>query len=249
MALVESGRVCWAVAEGMERRLSDLLRHQRRPPLDRDELEGILRACRTSGTPLGEALLSRGRITEQGLRSALFRQATEAIAHIAILSNGGAEFIPHGGARYDARFPFSPVEIYAALGARKDRATAAAATRELESIVPEGAVAFAFDVDESQQVGAVMTVIGDPAFRVAELLDACTWARSLFELASAVDPSIAIATGRWRDGGRSLGLGTSQASLVTWRSMGLLFCSLCSTQGAYAVLTGRLANAQHGGSP
>lgn len=246
MVLVEHRRICWAVAKGMEKRLSDLLRHQRQPPLDRKELEGILRRCRTSGTPLGEALLESGQITEDGLRSALFRQATEAVAHIARASTLRWTFHPHTSARYDARFLFSPVEVFCALGARRDRVMAAAARRALEAQVPDDAVGFAFLTDASERVSVVVSVVGELVFRVPAMLDACSWATALFDIAALVDPGVSIASGRWADGGRQFGLGGSKATVLAWRAMGMTFCALCATQGSAALLTSRLAQSMEG---
>ena len=54
--LLEEGRICWAVASGMRRRLTDLLL-EGNDRLDRKSLESIYRDCRGRNVPLGEELV------------------------------------------------------------------------------------------------------------------------------------------------------------------------------------------------
>ena len=77
--LVDDRKVCWVAAQGLGRRLSDLLRAQAVRSIATDELEEIVTACRDSGEPLGQAWLARGLITEQARVRALKRHATESL--------------------------------------------------------------------------------------------------------------------------------------------------------------------------
>lgn len=238
--LLESGRVCWAVASTMEQRLTDLLRHQRSPPLDRRFLEEVLASCQRDSRPLGEALLASGEISESGLRTALFRQSVEAIAHIARTRGVGAEFVPHQGSAYDARFLFCTAEIFAALGARRDRALAAAARRQLETLVSSETTALAFARDPGSATQPVMAIVHGQACHVDELREACVWTAGLFDVVELVEPRAFLATGTW-GGGVSRRERTVACSAVVWRSLGLYFTALCTTSAAAAVLTGRIA--------
>lgn len=235
--LLESGSVCWAVASTMEQRLTDLLRHQRSPPLDRRFLEELLANCQRDKRPLGEALLASGEISESGLRTALFRQSVEAIAHIARTGDRGAEFVPHLGSAYDARFRFCTAEIFAALGARRDRALAAAARRQLETTVAAETTALAFARDASSL--ALVAVVHGQSCRVEELRDACLWTAGLFDVVELIEPQAFLATGSW--GGGSTRRDTTVCSVVVWRSLGLYFAALCTGSAAAAVLTSRIA--------
>src|SRR5262245_50988143 len=49
--LVDDRKVCWVAAQGLGRRLSDLLRAQAVRTIATDELEQIVAACRDSGEP------------------------------------------------------------------------------------------------------------------------------------------------------------------------------------------------------
>ncbi|MBL9039648.1 MAG: hypothetical protein JNG84_14120, partial [Archangium sp.] len=52
VVLLERGRVCWAAAQGLQKRLTDLLRGCCTPPLEHDAMERLFNACRTSHTPV-----------------------------------------------------------------------------------------------------------------------------------------------------------------------------------------------------
>ena len=81
--LVDDRQICWVAAQGLGRRLSDLLRAQAVRTLGSEELEQIVAACRDSGEPLGEALLARGLITEAALVRAIKRHSTESLIAVA----------------------------------------------------------------------------------------------------------------------------------------------------------------------
>jgi hypothetical protein len=238
--LVEERSVCWATATGMEQRLGELLRHQRNPPLDRRFLESVVDQCKSSGIPLGEALLRSGEITPAGLRSAIFRQAVEAIAHIAREHPGPPEFTPRSRSTYDARFKFAPAEIFAALGARRDHAQATVARRHLESIVTPGTAGVAFLRNGDECVPEVVAVAHAAGARVETLWESSAWALDLFELVQSVDPTAFLAAGTWRGSQAS-------ASAVAWRLPPLYFAALCPSRAAAAVLLGRVTELQRAG--
>ncbi len=239
--LVERRSVCWATATGMENRFAELLRHQRNPPLDRRFLEGVIERCRASGTPLGEGLLESGEITEPGLRSAIFRQSVESIAHIAREHAGPPDFVARAAPTYAARFKFSPVEIFAALGARRDHVQATVARQHLESIVAPGTAAAAFLRSDETAAPEVVAVIHGSDATVETLWESSAWTLNLFEVVSAVDPTAFLAMGTWRGRERA-------ASAVAWRIAPLYFVALCPHRAAAAVLVGRLAEHERKGT-
>lgn len=225
--LVESRSVCWAFASGMKRRLSTLLRQQRSPPLELDYIEALLDECRSTGKPLGETLLATGNISQEGLRTALFSHIVEAIARIAQSGAGYAGFTPHDGA-YDAGFVFTTAEILAGLGARRDRAQAAAAKRGLRTTLVPGTRGLAFVRDG---IGPVtIAVEGTPSLHVPEILDMCDWASSLFDVTTVFDGDVRIATGS----------GASSGSVVTWMAGETQYVALCETRAASALLIARI---------
>lgn len=226
--LVESRSICWAAAAGMKHRLSTLLRQQRSPPLDTDYIEELLVACRRSGTPLGEALLASGHISAEGLRIALFSHVVEAIARIARSGASCTGFVRHGGASYDPRFMFSTGEVLAALGARRDRAQAAAAKRGLRTALVPGSRGLAFVRDGIGPVA--IAVEGTPSLRVPEIVDMCGWASSLFDVSTVFDGDVRIAAGG----------GGDSSAVVTWKAGETQFVAVCQSRAASALLMARI---------
>jgi hypothetical protein len=231
VVLLEAGLVCWAVASGMELRLSELLRNQRNPPLDPAALERLVRECHERRTPLGEALVESGQVTADGLRLALFRQTAEAIAHIA---RGGATpdaFVAHARSGYDARFVFRPVELLASLGGRRHRAAAAAARAHLAAtlVAEASAVAFVRDAGEAVLVAAA----GDASVRVADVVRAGAYAAALFDAAHEIDPRARIAVASAGGAG----------ALVCWRAGDALVVAPCSGRALAVRLVAALSAA------
>ena len=229
--LVECGRVCWAAASGMTQRFSKLLLQQRSPPLEERYVQDILRDCQETGKRLGEALLATGQISEEGLRAALFNHVVESIAR---LSRSGARcdgFTPHVGRGYDPRFDFTTAEIFIALGARLDRALAMAAKQRLIHSLPPDTRGLAFVCEATGPVA--IAAEGRPVFRVPEILDVCSWAAGVLDLASVLDDDVHIATGTSGD----------SDGVVTWRGADLQFVVVCPNRAASALLVARLNNA------
>jgi hypothetical protein len=228
--LVESRAVCWAFASGMRRRLSTLLRQQRSPPLEASYIEALIEDCRRTSRPLGEVLLASGDISQEGLRAALFSHVVEAVARIAQSGADCVGFTPHDRASYDPRFTFSTAEVLAALGARRDRAQAAAAKRGLRTTLVPGSRGLAFVREEIGPVA--IAVEGTPALRVPEILDMCGWASSLFDLTTVFDDDVRIATG-----------GGGSNAVVTWKAGDTQFVAVCENRAASALLIARIDEA------
>ena len=205
--LWDAGYICWANAAGSATRLSHLLRHQRNPPLPRSYLSELVVRCQRDGTPLGEALLSAGDISEAGLRSAILHQTTEAVLAMAALPDGEATFTALSTASYDRRFAFRPVEVYASLGSLNDRALAVLARHKLRE-VPSGYSAFAFVAGADPQAMVPIAVHGRQTL-VMEDFAAADWPRALVAAAAPVADDVLVeapasATGKtavlWRSG-------------------------------------------------
>src|ERR1700753_1700020 len=82
IVLVESRKICWAAANNMRVRLTDILCNTATPPVPRDQVEEIARACTKTRRPLGESLVESGLVSETGLKAALRRHTVEAVAHL-----------------------------------------------------------------------------------------------------------------------------------------------------------------------
>ena len=231
VVLLQARKICWAVARTMRLRLTDILRNQTTPPVPREAVEAIYRRCKQTGTPIGEALVAGGLATEAGLRAALFKHNGDAIVALAKCGLPPSAFASHSKTGYDPKFSFSPCELLAMLGSLDDPAGAAAAQVELSAMLVEDSVGAAF-VRGSAVSGAMLIALGRGCdLPVRDLLELCSWASGLFDLARTFDSKIQAARVTWG----------SHASLVTWRCKDIGYVALCSSRAAAARLVSRLA--------
>lgn len=105
---VERGRVCWAVARGMGRRLHEIL--QSYAPDDVD-FEAIYRRCRDTGRMLGETLVEAGYITPRQLETGLRRHSAEALLALVDLDPEEPAWRPRGEQGYAPQFTFRPLDV------------------------------------------------------------------------------------------------------------------------------------------
>ncbi|MES1185881.1 MAG: hypothetical protein ABUL60_18860 [Myxococcales bacterium] len=231
MILVESKKICWAVSRGMRLRLTEILRRQTTPPLTREAVEELYRACKQTGTPIGEALVANGVVSEAGLRAALFKHNGEAIVSLAQNGASVERFVSHSKTGYDPKYAFSSCEVLAMLGARDDPARAAAAQSELDGTLVQDSVGAAF-VRSSRSSGPLVIAVDSACgLAVTDLLQACAWVSGLFDMARTFDPDVFAARA-------ALG---ARATLVTWRSNEVEYVGLCASRPAAARLMSRMA--------
>jgi hypothetical protein len=125
---VERGRVCWAAARGLARRLTELLGERASlPPAD---MERMFLACKSKGVPIGEHLVACGALRADDLRAALLDHTVESLDHLV----GGAQGVwrPRAGKGYSPRFTFTSAELLVRSGALRQPATARAARGLIE---------------------------------------------------------------------------------------------------------------------
>jgi hypothetical protein len=236
--LLESRKICWAVARSMRIRLTDILRNQTTPPVPREHVEQIYRRCKETGTPIGEALVASGLATEAGLRAALFKHNGEAIVALARSGFPPDDFVAHSKTGYDPKFSFSPCEVLAMLGSFDDLARATAAQQELAAmLVPESSGA-AFVRSPAVSGALVIAVGGGCDFATLDLLGVCNWVSGLFDVARTFDREIYAARANFGD----------SAGLVTWRIKDVGYVGLCSSRAAAARLVSRLSERAGRGS-
>lgn len=117
VVLVDRGRVCWATAPGLRRRLSDLLRAACTPPLSSEEVEQLFVRCKAEGTRFGETLVALGRLSSTALRAALLQHTSEALA-IPEAWRATPRWVAHRGALgYASDYTFVAVELLAHVSA------------------------------------------------------------------------------------------------------------------------------------
>lgn len=231
IVLIEQGRICWAVASSMKRRLVDLLRHQAEPTLTKASIESVYNDCRALNKPLGECLVESGLITDLGLWRALRQHNSEAIAVIAakMLSTEG-EFQHHKHHRYDARFTYSTTEVLVTLGALGDPSVATLARLELKRCVPEGSRGAAYTRDRDGTGIIPIGEVGTADVSSETLMDMGAWATSTLDVASAVANEVRAVTGTTPEG----------QSIVAWGDCGVIYMALCPTMRSYARLLSSL---------
>ncbi|MEM6734043.1 MAG: hypothetical protein AAF658_20945 [Myxococcota bacterium] len=224
--LVESGRICWAAARGMQRRLTEVLCEEASPSIERRELEEILAHCRESGRPIGEALVASGRVSERSFERALFGQTVSAIEQLARLETAEPTFTPHFRARYDARFTFDSVDLLTEINARELDGRRDIAFTAFDSVLPKEAVGVGFALRERRPVAVVGPRSGTP--RVAELVEICAWVSHVHELCQMSEPRAVILNFR------------GSGAVVTWRAETLCYFAICAKRSVAAVLISRL---------
>lgn len=229
--LLESRRVCWAIAPSLRLRLTDIVRNQTSPRLPRAAVEEICQKCKLSGQPIGEALVASGLVSERGLRSALLKHTAAAIAHLARLGASPDTFTVHTRSSYDLRFSFSACELLAALGGYEDPARAAAAQIELTSTLVQESTGVAFVRTGAASGALAIAVDRDCDLAVYDLVGICNWVSGMFDVARTFDPAACAARATW--GGH--------AGLVTWRVNEVGYVGICASRAAAARLTSKLA--------
>jgi hypothetical protein len=185
--VVEARRVCWAGARGMTLRLTDRLRQQRSPVLTRGQIEAVVESCRSTGTPIGQALVASGLVSEAGLRVALQCHVTDAIAELARAHARATALVAHVSQPYDTRSAFSTSEILTHLGARRDYLDAAAARARLAATVLSTREAFAFVRASHGSRPCLIALQNCRERRVCELVEAAVAACSAFDVSEALE--------------------------------------------------------------
>ena len=167
---LEQGKVCWVMYPGQQQRLGQLLRYQRSPPIDPSSLLKIVRDCQETNTPIGEALLASGEISEAGLRAALLSHSAESMARIANSRWRVEGFDAAGETKYEARFLFSTVELMTHLGAGKHLTLSAMAKKALHDALVGGGSGLAFIRQASVNHPILIAVAGSFS---ASVIQAC----------------------------------------------------------------------------
>lgn len=185
VVLVESGRICWAAARGLARRLTALL-VARSPGMDEGRMESLFRQCRSENVPLGEFLVARGIVAPGDLRTALLQHTMESLD--ALCATGAqAEWCLRRGAGYNPRFTFSTSELL--VGASTDQmsleeqAIRAVAEATLSTRFATGEWGAAF-VRGNSAVPKPVAVHGELPETTTIFLRVGQWAASALDLAS-----------------------------------------------------------------
>jgi hypothetical protein len=170
---VERGRVCWAAARGLSRRLRDLIAAPAR--LSAVEMEALYDACKRKRAPLGEHLVGTGLVSASQLRSALLRHTSESLHALCASATHGA-WVARKAGSYNPRFTFPTAEILASTEAESFPDLAERARAELESAFRAGEWGAAYVRSSSRAGPQPVALFGDAPDRVEPLLRLGRWA-------------------------------------------------------------------------
>lgn len=222
--LVQHGRICWAMAEGMQARLTDLLRREAQTPVNLD-FERFFKRCAAEDTPIGEALVREGWLTPNGLCQALRAHTAEAILLMSGQSHLQTRWFPHRKNDYDARFTFGPWEMLIDVGARIFPAEAKRATRGLAA-VPQGSIAFAFVRRSGRAQPTPIAMIEEAGSEEIDPRPVGTWAAAFLDLVGYIDATSSLVAAVTPRG----------ENAIAWREDDLIYVAICSDPRAMARL-------------
>lgn len=231
-AFIERGRICWAAARGMAKRLTELL--ARPAGLDAPAMERLYVTCKEAHHPLGEYLVARGLLAPESLRSALLRHTIESL-HRLCAAGARPGFRPRGAGGYSPRFTFTTTEVLVVMLAESHSKCARRMHEELHEIFRDEEWGAAFLRSGQRSAPEPVAVHGEPPASATMLLRAGKWAASALDVASPVEHRermVACTVGR--------------DTMVAWESEGTIFCGRTGVHGPARILH-RRARARHVG--
>lgn len=204
---VETGRVCWAAAPGRSGRLRDLLRRHSARRIDDAELDDAFAVCRDARRPLGELLVERGLVSDDGLRAALKQHTVESLIAQCDGTPRPVTWVPHRRRGYAARFTFTPVELLAAAGAQLYPEESADATPEFVVALPGASTIGSFAIGD-EDLPVVVWASGPSSSSVRDLLGLGDWAAAALAVCNgfsqaAMERALSVVTGSAAVGWRS----------------------------------------------
>lgn len=239
VVLVENNAVCWATSPQMRQRLTDLLRHQAEPPLQRNQLEALYAECRAQSKPLGECLVSSGLVSARGLRASLKQHNAEALAMIALSSEEAVEFTPHKRSRYDARFSFSTIELLARMAEQRFAEDGRIARAVLDARLEPGTSALVLKREVGTASAIPLALRGCGRMRLQDANVLGQWTQEMLDVCGAVDAGTRVVSGTL----------TNDQTALAWHEQGLAFVALCDSRQRLARCLSRLHSQQLGSSP
>jgi hypothetical protein len=213
VVFIEAGRVCWAAARGLARRLTELL-IARSPGMDGRAMEELFRRCQQEGAPLGEFLVARGIVHPTELRKALLEHTAESL-DVLCANDVEAGWCPRSGRGYSPRFTFSTTELLARNLRRALSPEERAMTSEVAELLPTTFAEDEWGAGFVRGVGALpspVVVHGAVPATTRDVLCVGKWAASVLDLAATFQDDDALVTSMEKLTGAHAG-----AVFVAWR--------------------------------
>lgn len=179
---VEGGRVCWAAARGMSRRLTEILGEI--AMVTSGEMEALFRSCKAKHTPLGEHLVERGVLRAEDFREALLRHTVESLRRLCSADAAG-RWMPRSSGSYCPRFTFSTTELLAEVGAFSHGALGESAAALLAEQFTDALWSAAFTRDPTCAYPMPVAVRGVPPSTATAVLRIGRWAATAIDMARA----------------------------------------------------------------
>lgn len=179
---VEDGRVCWAAAPGLSRRLGELLVSY--ASIDRAQMEALFFRCKEERKPLGEVLVAEGIVSARDLRAVLARHTTESLLAL-VGPRRRALFRPRPRGGYSPQFTFGTAEIVTRAAATLDRETAERAEAGLEEWLAREAWGAAFVRRPTRAVPEPIALVGRGPATARDLASVAKWAASALDVVAA----------------------------------------------------------------
>jgi hypothetical protein len=223
---IEGRRICWAMARGLARRLTQLLVAHTTAPAA--AVEEVVLECVADGSPLGEQLLAAGLVTAPQLRSTLLQHAAESLA-VACLGPAWGVWQPRRQRGYASRFTFTTAEMLTTTVAGEEPAAADAARRLIERALGDDDCGVAFVRRGGHGGPLPLALTGAWPTDTRTLLRVGRWAASALDVAAVAGEEPTIATSR------------RGAYLVAWPASSLVLVAMTSELGSARILTRRLA--------
>lgn len=222
---VERGRVCWAGARGMSRRLSDLLAASAN--VDRVTMEAHYVRCARDGVPLGEHLVGSGIVTSDQLRAALLQHTSESLRAL-FRTPRRTGWVACRGCGYSARFTFATSELLARANAEDHREVARRASDELVDALDANDWGAGFSRSPARAHPDPISIAGACPDRVDVVLRLGRWASSALDVVGVAHADGAFVATRVRDG-----------ALVAWQHGATIIAARTGPYGPARLLNRR----------
>jgi hypothetical protein len=233
LILLENGLVCWAGAEPMSGRLGELIRARLDPGASQGDLDGVIRRCRAEATPIGEALVSGGLLSSDGLRDALLQHTAEAVLALAARSEEPPAWLARAKP-FGARFTFSPVELLVSAGAAWAPGPASEARGEMDGMLRYGGFGLAFArMAGSGELIPVGEVQGSK-LTLSEVVELGAWGDRLVRADGVVRGGVPRLVAA---------MGLNGDALVAWLTGAVIYVVICPSPSSLAHVLGKRARA------
>ena len=191
---IERGRICWAAARGLARRLTELLAVP--AGLDTLAMERLYADCKRARLPLGEQLVAKGHLTPDELRHALFQHTAESLGRLC--SEGArADFRSRAAGGYSARFTFTTAELLVFLIGSSSGSASTELSRAMAEVFTLDEWGAAFVRTGRRSVPDPVAIFGCHPSTATTLLRVGKWAANVVDMAASLGQrDLVLSSGR-----------------------------------------------------